>query len=498
MCSKSEHRRFEPQCKANRWRQCASRDDSVRPEQVGRGSRRGLPLTLIHFVRRILLTGFPRALGPIPAHVGNAPSIDDDHRRPANIWGPRRAAREDEISMPDPTRAVEIRRATREHDDERNGDGRPGQSYTARCGHSSGDGRASSTAALLRVLMEIDRRRLYLGEGCASMFSYCTQVLHMAEGAAYNRIEAARAARSYPVILELFEQSAIALTAVRLLAPHLTMGNHAAVLASATHKSKRQIEELVCSLRPQPEAPVVVRRLPVFPVVPVASLVATTEARRQTILPCESPSVGTTKCEGLPAIPPARIVPIAPARYRIQVTVSRRRTTGSGAPRRCCATRCMGRRGRDLRSGPRAPGRAAQRQRSHRRPRTSKADAGCSRHIPAAVRRAVWRRDAGRCAFVGGHGRCAERHPRVPPRRAVCRGRRGDRTEHRVALPRAQRLRGAAVLRGRGRPVRNRRVGDDSFRNELVKIGVSGARRGSGGSAVARQALVASALRAPR
>ena len=54
--------------------------------------------------------------------------------------------------------------------------------------------------------MEIDRRRLYLGEGCASMFAYCTQVLHLSEGGAYNRIEAARAAREYPVILELFEQ----------------------------------------------------------------------------------------------------------------------------------------------------------------------------------------------------------------------------------------------------------------------------------------------------
>ena len=28
-----------------------------------------------------------------------------------------------------------------------------------------------ATAALLRALMEIDSRRLYLGEGCASMFS---------------------------------------------------------------------------------------------------------------------------------------------------------------------------------------------------------------------------------------------------------------------------------------------------------------------------------------
>ena len=95
-----------------------------------------------------------------------------------------------------------------------------------------------ATAALLRALMEIDTRRLYLGEGCASMFVWCKQVLHLAEGAAYNRIEAARAARDYPVILELFEQSAITRTAVRLLAPHLTDANHVSVLTSARHKSE--------------------------------------------------------------------------------------------------------------------------------------------------------------------------------------------------------------------------------------------------------------------
>jgi 5-methylcytosine-specific restriction endonuclease McrA len=35
------------------------------------------------------------------------------------------------------------------------------------------------------------------------------------------------------------------------------------------------------------------------------------------------------------------------------------------------------------------------------------ADRG-TRHIPAAVKRAVWQRDAGRCAFVGALGRCTE------------------------------------------------------------------------------------------
>jgi hypothetical protein len=43
------------------------------------------------------------------------------------------------------------------------------------------------------------------------------------------------------------------------------------------------------------------------------------------------------------------------------------------------------------------------------RPRTGAVKPG-SRHIPAQVRRAVWRRDGGQCAFVAGEGhRCAAR-----------------------------------------------------------------------------------------
>ena len=102
-----------------------------------------------------------------------------------------------------------------------------------------------ATAALLRALIEVDARRLYLAEGCASMFVWCTRGLHLCEGGAYNRIEVARAARTYPLILGLVEEGAITLTAVRLLAPHLTPANHAAVLAAARHRSKREVEVLI-------------------------------------------------------------------------------------------------------------------------------------------------------------------------------------------------------------------------------------------------------------
>jgi hypothetical protein len=43
------------------------------------------------------------------------------------------------------------------------------------------------------------------------------------------------------------------------------------------------------------------------------------------------------------------------------------------------------------------------------RPRLRRAGTPGTRHIPAAVRRAVWRRDGGRCAFQGPKGPCGER-----------------------------------------------------------------------------------------
>jgi hypothetical protein len=60
-----------------------------------------------------------------------------------------------------------------------------------------------ATAAFVAHLSVVDERRLYLAEGYSSMFAWCTEALHLAEGAAYNRIECARAARRFPAILDM-------------------------------------------------------------------------------------------------------------------------------------------------------------------------------------------------------------------------------------------------------------------------------------------------------
>ena len=82
-----------------------------------------------------------------------------------------------------------------------------------------------ATVDLITHLAELDKRRLYLGAGFSSLFTYCTEVLGLSEHAAYHRIVAARTARRFPVLLRMLAQGSLNLTSVRLLASHLTNGN---------------------------------------------------------------------------------------------------------------------------------------------------------------------------------------------------------------------------------------------------------------------------------
>jgi hypothetical protein len=68
-----------------------------------------------------------------------------------------------------------------------------------------------ANARLIALLMELDSRKLYAGQGYASLFAYC---VHLSEHAAYLRIEAARVARRFPAILDKLSNGSVHLTAV--------------------------------------------------------------------------------------------------------------------------------------------------------------------------------------------------------------------------------------------------------------------------------------------
>lgn len=273
----------------------------------------------------------------------------------------------------------------------------------------------ASTVTLIAALAEVDARRLYLGQGCSSLFVYCTSILHLSEHAAYGRIEAARAARRFPVLLELLARGELTLTSLCLLAAHLTESNHVEVLARARHRSKREVEEVVASLRPRPDVAATVRKLPD----------AWPDAKSATSPPgATPPALAVGMAPAAPTVPPlfpasrrpahaapATVHPLAPERYKLQVTIS-------------AATRAKLERAKNLLRHSLPSGDLAvvldralellvadlERRKAAevKRPRKGTSSRSDSRHIPSEVRRAVWRRDGGRCAFAGAQRRCNE------------------------------------------------------------------------------------------
>jgi hypothetical protein len=126
-------------------------------------------------------------------------------------------------------------------------------------------------ATLLVHLGEVDARKLYLARGYSSMFVYCRSALGMSEAEAYLRMRAADVGRRFPLVLERFGSGDVHLSAIKLLAPHLTQDNHAQLLDRVRGMTKREIEVLVAELAPKPDVPARMRKLPERAVKPVAA-----------------------------------------------------------------------------------------------------------------------------------------------------------------------------------------------------------------------------------
>jgi hypothetical protein len=289
-------------------------------------------------------------------------------------------------------------------------------------------------AQLIAHLAELDTRDAHFRAGHASLFAYCRDALGLPEHEAYNRIEVARAARRFPAILEMLTQGTLSPTAVRLLAPHLTPENHRSVLESARGKRKPEVEEIVARLSPRPDAASFVRRLPASSA-PVHPLGAPPAAPGSPAAPGPGPECGSREGDATSSGPfqgtarpatlasssaplplprtPAGIRPLAPERYRLQVTI------GTSTLQKLRLAQDLLR--HSLPSGDEATildraltllleDVARKKFAATSNPRVARATGPESRHIPAEVKRAVWLRDLGRCAFVGTNARRCTEH----------------------------------------------------------------------------------------
>ena len=313
-------------------------------------------------------------------------------------------------------------------------------------------------ADLVEHIGEVEERRLYAREASSSMFVYCTERLHLSEAEAFLRIRVARAARKHGVLLAMLRDGRLHLSGITLLAPLLTPDNRDAVLARATHRSKREIEQLVAELAPRPDVRSVIRKLPGAAVQLVPDTVAASElvpgrvstsqlgpgavaaselapdrvaaselgpdrAARQTPESTASHSA-SARPSGSPggsltlASPsrPALIEPLSLARYRVQFTARAElreklerlaALMRSEVPDGDLATIIEAAVTEKLE---RLEARRFAQTRAPRKDLGATDTSPMSRHIPAAVRRAVRERDGDRCGYVDEQGRrCSAR-----------------------------------------------------------------------------------------
>ena len=280
------------------------------------------------------------------------------------------------------------------------------------------------TVALLRHIDVIDRRKLWAKYGHPSLFEFCVARHHMSESTAAKRIGAARAARHFPILLEMIHRGEIHLSGIHRLKAHLTPENHERVLRQAKHKTIRQIDQLVAQLAPKPDVPSTVRALP---------------ARRETApIPTEPPRVasgpGTSATPAIttpverqrPQVPLAPSAerrapdpaPLSPGRYKLTVTLGEESHQKLKQLQDLLAHKVPN-------SDPATIIEAAldtlltevrkSKTAITDKPRVRKLDANAAprtprtRPVPAALRREVWTRDEGSCSFVGADGhRCGE------------------------------------------------------------------------------------------
>jgi hypothetical protein len=293
-------------------------------------------------------------------------------------------------------------------------------------------------AEFLVALADFDRRRLWESLGYRSLFDFLRRELRLSAGAAQYLKTAAELVQSYPEVEAALRSGDLCLSSVIELAKVLTPENASEVLPCFFGLSSRDAAFVVASIRPVENPPT-----RDFIVTPVRSeepahtnAVVDASRARQT----ESPGTPLFRAPELnapvrdaPPPAPARAAPFPPQMTvepldaelaRVHMTVSRRLLEKLEAARDALSHSHPGasreeiiEAGLDL-----LIERAAKRRGLVRKPRdgaqkTEKASGvGApgkprSRYVPAHVRRAVWKRDGGKCQWpIDGGGICGATH----------------------------------------------------------------------------------------
>jgi 5-methylcytosine-specific restriction endonuclease McrA len=251
-----------------------------------------------------------------------------------------------------------------------------------------------AAAASLAHIAEFDARKLFLPEGYPSMFRFCIDHLGLSEAGASKCLQAARTAREFPAIWDMLADGRLSASTVCLLASRLTDELAADLLAAAAHRPKRALEQYLANRFPKGDL--------AMEVTPLELAAAPSRSPGNV----SAPATARPACAATPAQRP-QVAPPAPERYSVRFTMGQATHEAMRAFEKLAGRRVTAeqmnealRRGFVAMRAAIEKKRFAATDRPRKQNRTPK-----GRHIPAAVKREVWRRDEGRCTFVAESGR---------------------------------------------------------------------------------------------
>jgi hypothetical protein len=275
----------------------------------------------------------------------------------------------------------------------------------------------------LVALAEFDRRRAWITLGYANLFDFLHRDLGLSKGTAFYRKTAAELLQSYPEMVEPLRDGRLCVTALHALSKAITPDNRAAVLPRFFHLSKQEARAVSAEIAPPP----VVAQREVVTVVrppPAAALPLVTAPSSQQVdgltgtLSQNSQPVGSSGFEPgpMPAAPRRlEVEPLTKDERRIHITVSPQFLEKLDAARLALSHSLPGASAEDVLSCgldlllERDAKRKGLVARPRPAPANSEAEPGAV-HIPAAVRRDVWRRDKGCCQWpIAGGGVCGSK-----------------------------------------------------------------------------------------
>src|ERR1700674_3869341 len=272
------------------------------------------------------------------------------------------------------------------------------------------------------------KRELYRELGYTSLFYYCVRQLGLSKSSAFRRSEVARLIARFPAIADRLAEGRLSIRALVELREVLTEENHAGVLTQAEGKSQEEAQLLAVEDKPKPVPRDVVRALPMpqRPSVPSgSSALLGSPAQSAPPAPLGDLVPAETK---MPSLPSEVVKPLTPELRRLNVTVTADFIAELEQVRVALSHQCpdgnfeqvvreafklvleRDRKRKALTDRPRA---LTDRPRpvTDRPLPQSEAAGENDRYVPAAIKRAVWKRDKGRCTWPMGDGKvCGSRH----------------------------------------------------------------------------------------